>query len=305
MYRVFRTLFLCLGSAGLLAACGGEEPAPQQQQAEPAAGAYLVAVNHPLEYFARRLIGDEVEVRLPAPADIDPALWQPSVGELLELQGASLVLLNGAGYSPWLDKVSLAESRLLVTSESAREQWLERQGEVTHSHGPAGAHAHSGYLFTTWMDLQLARVQAEAIAAALIRLWPDQRNPVAARLQALLADIDALDAAYEAELLRLAGRQIIYSHPVYQYFERRYGVPGLSLHWEPDVMPSPAQWRELEELAGDRALFVWEAQPDAAIAGKMREMGIEFVVIDPAGNEREQDWLAVQRENIERLRAVR
>lgn len=304
MYRVFRALFLCLTTAGLLAACGGERLPPQQPQAEPAAGAYLVAVNHPLQYFAQRLIGDEVEVRLPAPADEDPALWQPSVGELLELQGASLVLLSGAGYSPWLGKVSLAESRLLVTSESARGQWIERVGEVTHTHGPGGEHAHSGYLFTIWMDLQLARVQAEAIAAALIELWPEQRDPVTARLEALLADIDALDADYEAELSRLAGRQIIYSHPVYQYFERRYGVPGLSLHWEPDAMPSQAQWQELEGLVSDSTLFVWEAQPDAAIAGKMRELGVEFVVIDPAGNERERDWLVVQRENIERLRGV-
>ena len=59
--------------------------------------AYIVVVNNPLLYFTQRLIGDAVEVRLLVPEAVDPATWQPTVADILQLQGANLVVLNGAG----------------------------------------------------------------------------------------------------------------------------------------------------------------------------------------------------------------
>ena len=90
------------------------------------------------------------------------------------LLGASLVLLNGAGYSGWLDKVSLKSDSLVPTSEALRDNWIALEDQVTHSHGPGGEHAHAGYAFTTWMDMSLARVQAESVAAALVSRWPER-----------------------------------------------------------------------------------------------------------------------------------
>ena len=116
--------------------------------------------------------------------------------------------------------------------------------------------------------------------------------------------LQALDQGYLASARRLQGRRIVYSHPVYQYFERRHDVAGTSLHWEPDVMPSDEQWQELAGLADEGALFVWEGEPDAAIAGRMAGMGVESVVIDPAANVGEQDWLETQRANVVRLQSI-
>jgi zinc transport system substrate-binding protein len=285
----------------LLAACG-EKSVPI---APPAASApYLVAVNSPLQYFARRLVGEGVEVRLPAPAGTDPAMWEPTVEDVLQLQGAELVLLNGAGYSRWLDKVTLSDDKLVVTGEAVRSQWIELKGRVTHSHGPEGEHAHGGYAFTTWMDMTLARAQAEAVAAALVNRWPQRREQVSGNLAALVADIDALDEGYREQAARLAGRQIIYSHPVYQYFERRYHLPGHSVHWEPNVMPDETQWQELEQLRQQDSLFVWEAEPEAAISQRMADMGLMSVIVDPASNCGDREWLEVQRENLSQLRSV-
>ena len=112
------------------------------------------------------------------PEAIDPATWQPTVADILQLQGAELVILNGAGYSSWRDKVSISAGRIAVTSAAARDQWRELPEEITHSHGPGAEHAHSGYAFTTWMDMSLARVQAEAIAVALRERWPAQDDSV-------------------------------------------------------------------------------------------------------------------------------
>ena len=301
MRAINTSLLLGIGLLLQLAGCGREQA---QQQAMAETAPYIVAVNNPLLYFARRLIGEEIEVRLLAPGDIDPAAWQPTVAGVLQLQGAELVLLNGAGYSSWLDKIAISSGKLVVTSEAVKDSWIELSDTLTHSHGPGGEHAHGGYAFTTRMDMSLARAQAEAVAAALQHRWPQLSDAIAANLTALSADIDGLDQGYRQQALRLAGRQLVYSHPVYQYFQRRYQLPGQSLHWEPDVMPPDKQWDALRRELNDTALFIWEGEPAAPIVDRMAALGLEFVVLDPAANTSGKDWLAVQRQNLARLSVV-
>ena len=297
--RLSTILFTAL-FCGLLTACGGDSTPSQQERKTDS---FIVAVNSPLQYFAQRLIGHEFEVRMLTPAGTDPAQWQPDIEDILELQQAELILLNGAGYSDWLNKVSLSESQLVVTSVAANDEWIQLEGQVSHSHGPQGEHAHSGYAFTTWMDMNLAQVQAKAVAKALQTQWPEKQADIEGNLASLLDELAALDRGYADATTSLTKYQIVYSHPVYQYFSRRYGIPGISLHWEPDVMPSDEQWRELGGIEADRTLFIWEAHPSSEIIERMGEMGIEFVVVDPAANIEIGRWFSVQRENIANLAA--
>ena len=285
------TLF-CLG----LAACS-KTPAPEA--AGESRPAYLVAVNKPLQYFATRLLGPGADVRMLAPADGDPAMWRPAVEDIQQLQGADLILLNGAGYSPWLNAVSLPDNHLVVSAPD-RSRWIAEEGQVTHSHGPEGDHAHGNYAFTTWMDLTLAAEQAGAVSLALQQRYPASAAAIAEREQALVAELLALDADFAAAAAALQGRPVIYSHPVYQYFEARYGLPGLSLHWEPDDMPEEGQWAALQRSVTGNTLFVWEAAPQVAIDERLAALGVQQVTLDPGANH-DGDWLALQRQNLEAL----
>ena len=268
----------------LLTGCDIDGAPPQQvEDTTP----YIVVVNNPLLYFAQRLVGDEVDVRLLAPVDIDPASWQPTVEDVLQIQGAELLLLNGAAYSGWLDKVSISSNKLVVTSEAAKDQWIALDKQVTHSHGPGGEHGHGSYAFTEALQIK----------------WPEKQSDIEGRFTSLSAELESLDRGYTEATAALGNHQIIYSHPVYQYFERRYQLPGMSLHWEPDVMPSDEQWQALGDIEADRKLFIWEAQPSLQIIQRMGEMALEFVVVDPAANIESDEWMAVQRGNIARLAA--
>ena len=48
-------------------------------------------VNYPLAYFAERIGADQVEVVLPAPADVDPAYWMPDQKTISAFQKADLI----------------------------------------------------------------------------------------------------------------------------------------------------------------------------------------------------------------------
>ena len=270
------------------------------------AAASIITVNYPLYYFTQQLAGDLATVILPVPAETDPAQWNPQLEDVLRMQQAELIILNGAGYSTWLDKVSLSPNQLVNSSLDAKDQWIALDGQTTHSHGPGSEHSHSGYAFTTWMDLTLARQQASAIARALIKRWPEQQQAIALRETRLLETLTELDIAYQQLAVDLAGKNLIYSHPVYQYFKRRYQLAGESLHWEPGEMPSEKQWRYLQNrVAGkSNSLFIWEDEPLTGIAERMAAMGLASVVIRPAANTGSKDWLGEQQANLKRLRGL-
>ena len=70
---------------------------------------------------------------------------------------------------------------------------------------------------------------------------------------------------------------MVFSHPVYQYFARRYGLNARSVHWEPDEPPTDAMWAELKELLAEHPAkwMIWEGEPLAKTADKLAELGLE------------------------------
>jgi zinc transport system substrate-binding protein len=267
----------------------------------------VYVVNYPLAYMAERVGNGRVQVEFPAPDDLDPAMWSPGPEIVTAFQAADLILLNGAGYAGWVSRVSLPEGKLVDTSAGFADRYLTVDEAVTHSHGPEGEHSHEATAFTTWLDPTLALEQARAVHAALVDHWPENRTAFDEGLEALEADLTALDAQ-QAQLTANAGEQpIMASHPVYQYLAGRYGLNLRSVHFEPGEMPDVAGWRQLADILSEHPAewMLWEGEPQPGVRDRLREMGVESVVYDPAGNRPEEgDYLTVMGANAENLRTV-
>jgi zinc transport system substrate-binding protein len=181
------------------------------------------------------------------------------------------------------------------------------EGVVTHSHGAAGAHAHEGFAFTTWIDFDLAAKQAGEIANALGRMRPELLDQFQANYVMLAKDLKEVDKSIQEIVTKNPGQPLIGSHPVYDYFARRYSLNMRSVHWEPDEIPSDAQWAELTGLLKDHPAkwMLWEGNPIPASAKKLESLGIRSLTFDPCSNVPDQgDFLSVMRENVENLRAA-
>jgi len=98
-----------------------------------------------------------------------PAYWRPTVEQIIAMQEADLIVVNGAGYEGWLKGVSLPASRLVDSTAEARDRLIAIDSTVTHSHGTEGEHEHTGTAFTTWLDPSLLIEQARAAEQAFER----------------------------------------------------------------------------------------------------------------------------------------
>src|SRR6185436_20471696 len=55
--------------------------------------------------FSRQVAGDRAEVVSLVPPGVEPHDWEPSPQKLVEVQSARLLVYNGAGFEPWVDKL--------------------------------------------------------------------------------------------------------------------------------------------------------------------------------------------------------
>jgi zinc transport system substrate-binding protein len=267
----------------------------------------VYVVNYPLQYFAERIGGEHVNVSFPAPADVDPAYWMPDAKTISEYQQADLILLNGAGYARWVNKVTLPRFRLINTSAGFKDQYIETAEILTHSHGSEGEHAHESLAFTTWIDFSLAANQAKAILVALSRKRPGLKDVFQKNYQRLEQDLLKLDQDLKTLISKDPSRPLVVSHPVYGYFARRYGLNIKSVHWEPDAIPTNEHIMELKGILKEHPAnwMIWEGEPIKESAQRLQAVGIDSLVFDPCGNAPDQgDFLSVMRQNLKNLSSV-
>ena len=278
-------------------------PAPSLSAEKP----LVYATNYPLTYFVERIAAGVVEVRCPVPGDVDPAYWKPGPEDVLAMQKADLVVLNGASYEGWLSNVSLPPSRMVDTTEALSDRLISIEEATTHSHGLEGEHEHSATAFTTWLDPTLAAEQAIAIKDALTAQWPAHSEQFEAELAGLMEELAALDAEAQEIVGDHPEVGLLFSHPVYQYFARRYHLHVHSVHWEPDQIPTEAEWQKLDAMLAHApaSWMIWEDTPLPETVERLETVGIRSVVFDPCANAPDGgDYLSVMKMNLGSLRAA-
>ena len=280
------TLIALFGSLFLFSSCEQQSPGDSATEPIRSSGKPVVqAVNYPLFYLANRLAGEDFDVRFIAPPDIDPAFWKPSDDDIIAFQHADLILANGADYAKWMKSVSLPKQKILNTSADFSIALIREEGE-THQHGNGEAHSHGELAFTVWLDFELAGKQALAIANQFAAMKPESVDQIDSRLKEVTAELNKLDSAMKSWAEKWRDAPLLVSHPVYQYWARRYGLNVKSLHWEPEMEWSPERDKELADINRDHKArwMVWENEPDAALVAELKKIGIESTVFNPCGN---------------------
>jgi len=300
-WRIFCGLYCCL-----FVGCHTTVQDRSQGESTTAGTPTIYVVNYPLQYLAKRIGGEHVEVVFPVPAGEDPAFWRPDANTVSAFQAADVILLNGARYAKWIDAVTLPESKLVDTSAAFADQYITLESAVTHSHGP-GEHAHEGTAFTTWLDPQLASLQAKTIAQALARVAPQHEHDFQRNLALVEDDLNALDQQLQLATQDHHATPLLYSHPVYQYLQRRYQLHGRSVHWEPEEPPTETMWEQLQTMLNEHPAtwMLWEGPPTAETEKRLQALGVRSVVYAPCGNRPDQgDFLERMQNNVAQLAAA-
>ncbi len=242
----------------------------------------IVAVNHALQSMAERIAGDTADVLFLVPEGVDPSFWRPSISDISTIQSADLILLNGAGFATWIDRVSLPRARIVNTSSAIAERFITTES-ITHSHGDGGEHSHEGLASYLWLDPELAAEQATAIANAMINRDLAPEAEVQDRLDAIHAELSELDSELRDTLADAQDIVFVATHPRYQYFAQAYELEIVSLEWEAGATPDDSQMSALSALTQKQGakILIWEAEPTSAAKEAVASMELESVTFPP------------------------
>ena len=310
-----RFFLLVLFTSLLLTSCIGKPVVQNQPEADPAIVAYTSF--YPLYDFARKIGGERVEVINLIPGGVEPHDWEPGPQALAALYHADLLIINGLGMEPWVDKVagSLAGNiTVLVASEGITP--ITGDSRDTHGndeHSDEEDEDHAGFPDPhVWLDPYLALHQAEQIAKAFIALDPEHVQFYQDNLDKFKRQVDALNQEYMEAAKNGNRKEFIVTHLSFAYLAQRYGliqlgISGLSPHAE----PSPKQMKELVEFVREkkiRYIFQEPLTTNRLAIALASETGAQILVLNPleglsdAELNAGEDYFSVMRQNLGQLK---
>jgi zinc transport system substrate-binding protein len=314
MKRAF-TVLLLLIVAGIfmLSGCSREPTITQVDQEKPV----VYCTIYSLYDFTQKIGGDKVDVVSMVPGGVEPHEWEPGPQMLVALSEADLLIYNGLGMEPWLEKVAGAlDSDFVLLNASQGIDPLK--GYAGHSHDDEDNHEDEEDLDDeelpdphVWLDPLLALHQAEQIAEALIAIDAENEEYYLENLAAFRTESLALDSAFREAFFGLERRVFVVTHLSFAYLAQQYGleqfgIAGLSPHAE----PSPAQMKSIVDYARDHDIRYIFKEPLASsrLASVLAaEVNAELLSLNPLEGLTDEeiaageDYFSVMYWNLEQL----
>ena len=228
--------------------------------------------------------------------------YQLQTRDMVTLEGADALVINGGGMEQFMDKVIAQRPELPVINASDGIDMLCSEDEHDHGHGDHD-HDHGVYNAHGWLDPALAMRQVQNIADGLAAADSEHAEAYQQNAAAYKARLQALDAELSAQLAPLAGSAIVTFHEAFTYFADAYGlvVAGVIAN-DAGEEPSTRQIAQTCDLVKQRqvkALFVEPQYPTKSAETIARETGAQVFTLDPvvSGDGSPESYENAMREN--------
>jgi zinc transport system substrate-binding protein len=222
---------------------------------------------------------------------MEPHEYEPTPQDLIAMENAALIIVNGAGFAGWEEDViqNMPPSKVVVASEGLAtlmgEAHEEHEEEGEHEGKEEEEHKEEVIDPHVWLSPVLAQRMAERIRDGFIAADPGNEAAYRANASALVAELHSLDNAFRTGLAECARREIIASHAAFGYIAAAYDleqeeISGLSTEEE----PSPQQLVEVVRFAREHNIthIFFETLVTPELSETIaREVGAKTLVLNP------------------------
>lgn len=222
----------------------------------------IVTTSADLRSLAEAVGGARVSVESIAAPEHDPHVVELKPTQIARAREANLLIRIGLDHEPWLAKLRLPESVLVLDAS--------RSVRLIQTHTPRlrverRAHVHAYGNTHYWLDPTNAVAITGAIRDALSKLSPQDARFFEANSNAFVAALKTKIDKWNEALAPFRGTKIVVVHDSWSYFADYFGlVIVAAAEPHPGVPPSPAEL--------------------AALLHRMREFGVKILIADPHSN---------------------
>src|SRR6476646_3310022 len=233
--------------------------------------------------IARQIGGDRVSVvSIMNNPDQDPHLFETTPGIVRQIAAAQIVILNGANYDSWMDK--------LLAAGPWRDRLVVNAARLTGY--KAGDNPH------LWYDPATMPAVAAAIADALAKADSTHASEYSARLKITLAALDQITQRVAQLKAKHGGAPVAATEPVFGPMARAL---GLTMRSARDIAAFESDLKERKVR-----LLIYNSQVSEKLTERLRDIArrakvpVIGVTETMPPNVKFQDWLLGELDNLDK-----
>ncbi|MGB8078932.1 MAG: zinc ABC transporter substrate-binding protein [Pseudolabrys sp.] len=219
--------------------------------------------------IARQIGGDHVAVvSIMSNPDQDPHLFETTPATVRQIAKAQIVIVNGANYDPWMEKLLAATSRAGRVVITAADLTGRKAGDNPH----------------LWYDPATMPAVATAFADALTKTDTVHASDYAARLKATLETLERITARVAHLKAKHAGAVVTATEPVFGPMAEALGLTMRNQRFQlammNDTEPSARDLAAFERDLKERKVrvLIYNSQVSEKLTERLREIAIRSKV---------------------------
>jgi zinc transport system substrate-binding protein len=273
----------------------------------------VVASFYPLEFIARTVGGDAVNVTTLTAPGVEPHDLELTPKQVGEIAGAKLVVYE-KDLQPAVDE-AVAQNAKDAGFDVAPAAKLEATGAdfEEHEEGEAAAPAaHNDKALDPhfWLDPVRYAAVVQAVTDKLVATDSANADGYKARANTLLAEVGKLDSEYKSGLSDCKLKTFVTSHEAFAYMAKRYGLTMVGIAgFTPDAEPTPTRIREVQDIVKAQhvtTIFYEELVSPKVAETIARDVGVKTAVLSPieglSDANSKETYLTLMQENLQELR---
>ena len=292
-------------------------------------GPTVVTSAYPFEFLVERVAGDHYTVENLVRPGAEPHDLELSPRQVADVQGADLVVYVDAFQAAVDEAVEQADRTdgttldlagvvdLLESDEEGHDDHDHAEGE-DHDHGDEEhadeegheGHDHGGVDPHFWLDPHRMELAARSIGDTLAEIDPENSDDYAANADALVSELQDLDAEYTVGLQTCELRTIVTAHSAFGYLADAYDLTQVPIAGlEPSAEPTSSQLAEISDLVtsqGVTTVFTEELVDPAVAETVASTTGATTAILDPieglSDATADEDYLSLMRKNLDAIR---
>jgi zinc transport system substrate-binding protein len=274
----------------------------------------VVASFYPLEFIARSVGGDAVNVTTLTAPGVEPHDLELTPKQVGTIAAAKLVVFE-KGLQPAVDE-AIDQNAKSAGFDVAPAAKLEATGADFEEHeegeeaaNPAG-HSENELDPHFWLDPVRYAGVVQAVTDKLASVDPDHADGYKQRAETLLGEVNKLDTDFKTGLANCKLKTFVTSHEAFAYLAKRYGLTMVGIAgFTPDAEPTPARIKEVQDIVRKQkvtTIFYEELVSPKVAESIARDVKVKTAVLSPieglSDANSQETYLTLMRENLQELR---
>ena len=263
----------------------------------------------------------------------DAHTYEPSIKDMEAISKADLLVVNGAGFEPWVENIKANNPDLkilelsdgidlikgdhdhdhdhAVEDDHDHDHAVEDDHDHAHEDDHEHAHSHGEFDPHTWLSLKNPITMLGNIKDELIEIDSDNKDVYNTNYEKVKKDFESFSDEYISKFEKYKGREFIAPHTAFGYLVNELGIEQIGIEGINSVNePNASRMKEIVDIMKEhniKTVFYEYGGSDKVANSIAKEIGgnvkaiSTLEVISKENRDKGDDYLSLMKMNLDNI----